>query len=107
MLSADPPPPVTVRVLSSTSSSITIAWESNNDERTPVGGYVISVKSEASDWAEHNIAGYHSTYVVDNLSCGTRYYIYVCPFNKAGRAQASSPLHASTTGTGNGYYYIL
>lgn len=63
-----------IRALSATKNSITVGWESIQDEATPIGGFVISVKSENSDWAEHNIAGYHSTYVVDNLRYHT-YYI--------------------------------
>lgn len=109
---ADPPARVTPRLLSATRSSITIAWESGitvgvggrqveaAPEASPISGYIIAAKSEGTEWEEQRIAGYHASFTLDNLSCGTKYQMTVCPFNKAGRATASDIMVASTLGSG-------
>ena len=86
--------------------SLALSWESidESDELvTPVTGYIISYKSHLDNWEELKMIGKRTSYVLENLRCGTKYQVTVVAYNKAGRSKPSDLASAATAGNGQLY----
>ncbi|XP_054713433.1 cell adhesion molecule Dscam2-like [Uloborus diversus] len=98
-LEFDPPGAPVLRLVSSTASSIHLAWELNDENRNPIAGYILFQKSESSDWEEVQLSEERISYIFYGLQCGMRYQFYLVAFNIAGRGQPSDVISARTEGT--------
>ena len=94
----DPPSSVIPKVIDVTRNSLSLAWEIEDDN--PISGFIVNYKTDVGNWEEHKVIGYHNSFTLNNLRCGTKYLISVSPFNKAGKAQSSELISASTAGAG-------
>jgi len=86
------------KVFDITRNSLSLKWKFNDDN--PITGFIVNYKSDSGNWEEHKVVGYHNSFTLDNLRCGTKYLVSVAPFNKVGKAQSSELISASTAGAG-------
>lgn len=103
----DAPSAISVKVTTLDHHSLALSWESvdESDELvTPVTGYIISYKSHLDNWEELKMVGKRTSYVLENLRCGTKYQVTVVAYNKAGRSKPSELASAATAG--NGQYFV-
>ncbi|XP_064480158.1 cell adhesion molecule Dscam1-like [Ornithodoros turicata] len=95
-LEHDPPSPPTIRVQSTTASSVHLMWEPPD---IPVNGYVLHYKEEQNDWVKQHVPGTQQSIVLEQLRCGTRYQLYMEAFNDAGKGDPSQVVSVKTEGT--------
>ena len=77
-----PPSPPTIHATTSGSSSLSVTWRGGDDGGAPVLGLTLSYKKEYGGWKEETVPASHSSHVLQGLSCGTRYQIFVTAYNK-------------------------
>ncbi|RWS15521.1 Down syndrome cell adhesion molecule-like protein, partial [Dinothrombium tinctorium] len=105
-LEFDPPDPPSLKVISATTASVYLAWESNDaDSADPLTGYILFHKSELSDWEEIPIYADRLNYNLSNLQCGRKYQFYIIAFNSAGKGQPSEVVPARTEGSEAEYVF--
>lgn len=98
-ISPDAPTSIAVKVVTLDHHSLTLSWE--DDDENPVSGYIVNFKSNLDNWEEQKLVGKRTSYVLENLRCGTKYQLTVTPYNRAGRAEPSIATTAATAGNGN------
>lgn len=96
--SIDPPTPVKPRVVDIGSSSLRLAWQTDN--LNPVEGFIINYRTDNDEWIDRTAMGTLDGFTLTGLRCGTRYQITVTAFNKVGKSEPSEPLVVSTAGSG-------
>ena len=86
--------------------SINLSWEQSID--TPVTGYIISYRSLNEAWEEIKISGGKRTsYLIENLRCGTKYQLTVTAYNKIGKSTPTELISVSTAGDGECCSFLL
>ncbi|XP_064480488.1 cell adhesion molecule Dscam1-like [Ornithodoros turicata] len=96
-LENDPPTSPTVKVLSSSTSSITLTWKHNSDT-TDALGYTVYYRKDFGEWLETNLPPESEKYSIDNLACGATYQLYLTAFNAVGKGGPSNILSTKTDG---------
>ncbi|KAM7292179.1 Down syndrome cell adhesion molecule homolog, partial [Ixodes scapularis] len=108
-LEIDPPNAPSLKLVSSTSSSVHLSWEAAKEQ--PVSGYVLYQRAEATpgssslssesagEWSEIQMSADRSAYAFRGLDCGRRYAFYALAFNAAGRGPQSNTVFAKTEGS--------
>ncbi|CAN7938995.1 unnamed protein product, partial [Ixodes hexagonus] len=107
-LEIDPPNAPSLKLVSSTSSSVHLSWEAAKEQ--PISGFVLYQRAEAtpgsslttesaSEWSEVQMSADRSAYAFRGLGCGRRYAFYVVAFNAAGRGPRSNTVLARTEGS--------
>ena len=76
-----PPFPPEVSLTGTTTNSIIIKLKLKKEEETPIHGFTVHYKPEYGEWKTVNIANSLLDYTIEELSCGTRYQLYVKAFN--------------------------
>lgn len=95
----DPPDTPTLRVQSTTSGSVQLAWQSVASDQNPVDGYLLYQRQESSsEWREYSLDAQQTFYTAIGLHCGTRYQFYLVAFNKQGRGEQSELINVKTDG---------
>ncbi|XP_022240087.1 Down syndrome cell adhesion molecule-like protein Dscam2 [Limulus polyphemus] len=92
----DPPDSPKLRVVTSTSSSIYLAWEQQKDG-PPIQSYIL-YRSTEDDWEKVQLPSNRKTYTFHGLQCGQRYQFYIVAHNSAGKGEPSDVLSAKTYG---------
>ena len=77
-----PPEPPMVILTSQTTDSITFKLRPNEDDVTPIHGYVVHYKPEFSDWKKEEIGFNVDEYTLHHLWCGQGYQLYVIAYNE-------------------------
>ncbi|XP_022258723.1 Down syndrome cell adhesion molecule-like protein Dscam2, partial [Limulus polyphemus] len=99
-LEFDPPKPVSVTTLSSTSSSVKLHWTRARGDDHPVEGHLINFRpQDGNTWTEIQVSGDKNTHSVTDLQCGKTYQFQVTAFNKMGKSDPSSIVSATTDGS--------
>lgn len=119
---SDPPRPPNFRIENVSTHEAILAWDYSgytptisplsgylDSEPLLVDGYVLSYHlatgdkhSETDDWQSVTISSSSaSTYLLQNLRCGTEYIARIEAFNEMGTGKPSEPIRFSTLGTGN------
>ncbi|KAL1467324.1 hypothetical protein MTO96_026208 [Rhipicephalus appendiculatus] len=93
----DPPPPPTLSVFSTSSTSIQLQWSPNEGEDTSIIGYYIYVKVQHGTWEEHQVSAHQTTHTFQDLLCGTNYQFYVASYNKMGKSDPSEVISAKNS----------
>ncbi|XP_077517997.1 cell adhesion molecule Dscam1-like isoform X2 [Amblyomma americanum] len=108
-LDIDAPAAPTLKLVSSTSSSVHLSWDV--EKQQPINGFVLYHKAEpsptpevqstadAGDWSEVQTGAERSAYAFRGLRCGRKYVFYVTAFNAAGRGPRSNTVVAKTDGS--------
>ncbi|XP_075546074.1 cell adhesion molecule Dscam1-like [Dermacentor variabilis] len=94
----DPPPPPTLSVFSTSSTSIQLQWNSNEGDDASIIGYYIYVKGQQGTWEEHQVSAHQTTHTFQDLLCGANYQFYVASYNKMGKSDPSEVISAKTQG---------
>lgn len=63
-------------------------------------GYSLSYKRDFGEWEEIEVKAEKDSYTLNNLSCGSRYQLYLTAFNKMGSGQPSGIMTVHTKGSG-------
>lgn len=58
----------------------------------------MSAKHETDDWTPIELSPEHTVYAMENLHCGSVYYIYLLAYNRVGKGSPSPLLTVSTKG---------
>ena len=77
-----PPEPPMVILTSQTTDSITFKLRPNEEDATPIHGYVVHYKPEFSDWKKEEIGFNVDEYTLHHLWCGQGYQLYVIAYNE-------------------------
>jgi cell adhesion molecule, putative (fragment) len=99
----DPPPAPYLTIGNVTFTSIELNWNFNHTYHQSdllISGYYIYYKSHSSEWEEKQISGHFSSFVIDNLDCGTSYQFYINAYNNIGKGDPSQVIAAKTKGSG-------
>ncbi|KAK8779577.1 hypothetical protein V5799_019082 [Amblyomma americanum] len=94
----DPPPPPSLNVFSTSSSSIQLQWSQNPSDEQSIIGYYVYVKVQRGTWEEHQVSAHQTTHTFQGLLCGTSYQFYVASYNKMGKSDPSEVISAKTQG---------
>ncbi|XP_077518347.1 cell adhesion molecule Dscam1-like isoform X2 [Amblyomma americanum] len=94
----DPPPPPSLSVFSTSSTSIQLRWNTNVGDDPAIIGYYIYVKVQHGTWEEHQVSAHQTTHTLQDLLCGTNYQFYVASYNKMGKSDPSEVISAKTQG---------
>ncbi|GFU44261.1 down syndrome cell adhesion molecule-like protein Dscam2 [Trichonephila clavipes] len=94
------PAPSSVTVVSETSSSLELKWVMDSRGRIKTKGFLIRHKREYGQWEETRTSSKVASYTLQNLQCGTKYYIYVAAVGKNGEGEPSEVVTAKTEGNG-------
>ncbi|GIY09917.1 down syndrome cell adhesion molecule-like protein Dscam2 [Caerostris darwini] len=92
------PAPSSVTVVSETSSSLELKWVMDSRGRIKTKGFLIRHKREYGQWEESRTSSKVTSYTLQNLQCGTKYYIYVAAVGKNGEGEPSEVVTAKTEG---------
>lgn len=63
-------------------------------------GFLIRHKREYGQWEETKISNKVTSHALQNLQCGTKYFIYVAAVGKNGEGEPSEIKEAKTEGNG-------
>jgi chitodextrinase len=88
--STPPSAPTSLRVVSVTTTSVTIGWSASNDD-VGVGGYGLYRGSSQTGQTQQTTATY------DGLTCGTAYEVGVDAYDAAGNRSSRANLSATTS----------
>lgn len=101
-----PPTAPVLRIHSTTSSSITLAWNFLNSlGASGVYQFVLYVKklstsgSSSSEWREIPISTSEMLFAINGLECGTSYEFYMTAHNSVGKSEPSAPIIGRTQGS--------
>lgn len=95
----DPPAAPILKVISVTSDSIELEWDTINDGN-PVFGYIIKYKKQDEySWEKHEIIGDLHSHVLITLDCGTSYHITIAGRNSMGIGKQSETISVKTHGS--------
>ncbi|XP_023213824.1 Down syndrome cell adhesion molecule-like protein Dscam2 [Centruroides sculpturatus] len=96
-LEFDPPSAPIIKSVSASATTVHLKWEI--EDNIPITGYILKYKEDKSDWNEHPLPPEDSSYILEQLRCGTRYQIQLTAYNNAGHGEQSDTLNVKTEGT--------
>lgn len=100
-LQNDPPSPPSLRISSSSISTVHLAWNPADEfesDDTSVDCYTIYYKHNGVEWERLNVSGVTNSYVFRSLACGTTYQFYIIAMNEIGWGEASDAVSITTQG---------
>ncbi|XP_022247175.1 Down syndrome cell adhesion molecule homolog [Limulus polyphemus] len=93
-----PPTAPDVKVMSSTTSSVTLGWSQKATFGKAVTDYVLHSRINKDPWEETSVKTNNKQYTVTNLKCGTNYQFFFTAHNSVGKSEPSNVVHARTDG---------
>ncbi|GLG93649.1 Down syndrome cell adhesion molecule-like protein Dscam2 [Gryllus bimaculatus] len=93
-----PPSAPLLHATGSTSTSLNVQWKLGEDGGAPITGFVLHYKREFGEWEEVKVNRKQSSYIINNLWCGTSYQLYVTAHNAIGMGHPSEYIIATTDG---------
>ncbi|CAL7934265.1 unnamed protein product [Xylocopa violacea] len=94
-----PPHSPQVTLTAITTNSLTMKLRPHATDNAPIHGYTIHYKPEFGDWETVQISSTAQKYTLENLLCGSKYYIYVTAYNGIGTGDSSDTLTIRTKGS--------
>ncbi|GFY40217.1 down syndrome cell adhesion molecule homolog [Trichonephila inaurata madagascariensis] len=98
-LQSDPPISPNLTIVSVTTSSVQLKWPSPEKDSNPITGYYLYFKKEYETWEERQIPGHQTTYVFQDLYCGSHYQFYIVAYNAVGKGKPSEVVAGKTSGS--------
>lgn len=68
-----PPTSPLLLTTSTTTSSVQLQWKQGDNGGAVIKGFLLSYRTENEQWEEISVDRRMSTYLLDNLLCGTKY----------------------------------
>lgn len=100
-LETSPPISPSLRVLSSTNSTIRLVWEKDEKDKSITTEYTLYYKEDnRKDWKEIRVASNVHDHHLANLLCGTRYQLYMTATNSLGTGEPGPSVATRTKGAG-------
>ncbi|CAG9760392.1 unnamed protein product [Ceutorhynchus assimilis] len=93
-----PPLAPEIEIEYATSDTIKVKWSKPENGGSSIRGYLLSIRSEQTEWVKKEISPDILQYIVENLKCGSLYYIHVAAHNKAGTGVSSPIVSIRTKG---------
>ncbi|XP_030245645.1 Down syndrome cell adhesion molecule-like protein Dscam2 isoform X2 [Drosophila navojoa] len=93
-----PPSAPIVSVNSAHKNSVSIQWRVDDIGGAPIKGFTLTYRRESAEWDELQIDRRITSYMIENLQCGTKYQFTMTCFNKIGTSVASAIVSAQTKG---------
>ncbi|XP_049781073.1 Down syndrome cell adhesion molecule-like protein Dscam2 [Schistocerca cancellata] len=94
-----PPTPSDLRVTSRSISSILLHWNISLEINNIVQGFSLHFKREFGEWEKIVLTADDLSYLLSNLQCGTRYYLYLQTFNQLGQSSPTPTIMTRTQGS--------
>ncbi|KAJ1530753.1 hypothetical protein ONE63_005607 [Megalurothrips usitatus] len=88
----------TVRVASTSSSSVQLQWTVSDTGGSAIRGYLLNFRREEGEWEERTLPADATSYRLTGLDCGSQYQLQMMAVNAVGSGPASGPLVARTDG---------
>lgn len=85
----------------SSSDSIRISWENDDDGGTPIIYYYISYRTVNGAWNKVELMPENSAYTIVGLKCGTQYILKMSCSNRVGDGQSGDEMNVWTKGKSN------
>ncbi|CAL1268402.1 unnamed protein product [Larinioides sclopetarius] len=98
-LQSDPPASPNLTIVSATTSSIQLKWPAPEKDSNPITGYYLYFKKEYETWEERQIPGHQTSYVFQDLYCGSHYQFYIVAYNSVGKGKPSEVVAGKTSGS--------
>ncbi|EDW64533.2 uncharacterized protein Dvir_GJ22003 [Drosophila virilis] len=93
-----PPSAPIVSVNSVHKNSVSIQWRVDDIGGAPIRGFTLTYRRESAEWNEFQIDRRITSYMIENLQCGTKYQFTMSTFNKIGTSVTSAIVSAQTKG---------
>lgn len=87
-------------------NSVSIQWRVDDIGGAPIRGFTLTYRRESAEWDELQIDRRITSYMLENLQCGTKYQFTMTCFNKIGTSVASAIVSAQTKGIIYKYNYV-
>ncbi|XP_049845654.1 Down syndrome cell adhesion molecule-like protein Dscam2 [Schistocerca gregaria] len=94
-----PPTPSDLRVTSRSISSILLHWNISLEINNIIQGFSLHFKREFGEWEKIVLTADDLSYLLSNLQCGTRYYLYLQTFNQLGQSSPTPTIMTRTQGS--------
>lgn len=79
-------------------NSVSIQWRVDDIGGAPIRGFTLTYRRESAEWDELQIDRRITSYMIENLQCGTKYQFAMTSFNKIGTSVTSGSVSAQTKG---------
>lgn len=100
-LETSPPISPAVRVLTTSNSSIRVAWEKDEKDKSITTEYTLYYKEDnRKEWREVRVAPNLHEHQLQQLLCGTRYQLYMTATNSLGTGEPGLTVSTRTKGAG-------
>lgn len=100
-LETSPPISPSVRIISTSNSSITVIWERDEKDKSITAEYTLHYKEDnRKDWKEIRVSPNLHEYHLQSLLCGTRYQLYMTATNSLGTGEPGATVSTRTKGAG-------
>ncbi|KAK3930875.1 Down syndrome cell adhesion molecule-like protein Dscam2 [Frankliniella fusca] len=93
-----PPGAPTVRVASTSSSTVHLQWTVSDTGGSAIRGYLLNFRREDGEWEERALSAESTTHRLTGLDCGSQYQLQLMAVNAVGSGPASTPVVARTDG---------
>ncbi|KAM8714872.1 hypothetical protein ACLKA7_001994 [Drosophila subpalustris] len=93
-----PPSAPIVSVNSVQKNSVSIQWRVDDIGGAPIKGFTLTYRRDAGDWEEIQVDRRVTSYMLEDLQCGTKYKFTMNTYNKIGISAASATVSAQTKG---------
>lgn len=93
-----PPSAPIVTVNSVQKNSVSIQWKVEDIGGAPIKGFTLTYRRDSAEWEEIQIDRRVTSYMLENLQCGTKYKFTMNTFNKIGTSISSDTATAQTKG---------
>ncbi|XP_046991630.1 Down syndrome cell adhesion molecule-like protein Dscam2 isoform X2 [Schistocerca americana] len=94
-----PPTPGDLQVTSASISSILLQWNISLAVNNVIQGFYLHLKREFGEWEKIVLTADDMSYLLSNLQCGTRYYLYLQTFNQLGQSSPTPTIVTRTQGS--------
>ncbi|XP_023244466.1 Down syndrome cell adhesion molecule-like protein Dscam2 [Centruroides sculpturatus] len=93
------PAPAVLNVVGATTTSLQLRWEHNSKYlSTKIKGYVLKFRREFGQVEEVKILSRGNSYTLENLQCGTKYFLYLAVLARGGEGEPSETVSGKTEG---------
>lgn len=93
------PAPAVLNVVGATTTSLQLRWEHNSKYlSTKIKGYVLKFRREFGQVEEVKILARGNSYTLENLQCGTKYFLYLAVLARGGEGEPSETVFGKTEG---------
>jgi hypothetical protein len=93
-----PPGPPKLTATSTSPTSVTLHWYLSDTGGAPIKNYLLTYRKQFGDWQELLLDRRATSYILENLQCGTQFDFTIAAVNKIGSGSISEIAKVKTVG---------